>query len=174
MEEFVFITQSQKDPIVLIVLGVLIVWKILETLIKYIPFFFKKKKKSVEEMFEEDAQERKIRQAEVDKRFDSIETELEKLVSIVADHEETFNTLSQGTLENMVFNEELSPFRRLKAFRRLIAIKGNGRAKKKGMEIIVNNKEMWLDVLDIKMPLKIIDQYYYDSVLAEIDRRILN
>ena len=103
----------------------------------------------------------------------NIEARIEKLFSIVADYELFTNAISQCTLENMVFNDTLPTFRRLKAFRRLIAMRGNGRAKKKGIEIILSNKETWHDVLDVNMNLKIVDQKYYEDVLAEIDKKIL-
>ena len=128
----------------------------------------------IEEVLTIGNQERVTRQNEVNKRFDSIDSRIEDLYSITADQEELINTVSQGTLENMLFNDKISMFRRLKSFRRLIAIKANGRVKKKGLELILQNKETWLDVMDLKMDLEIIDQVYYDSVLAEINRRIFD
>ena len=169
------LTHIKDEPLALIVAIIIILYKPGEALIRLaVQWITKKKKKSVEEILQEDAQNRKTRQEEYDKRFEKIEAKLESLVVIVADYEEFANSISQGTLENMVFNEGLAPFRRLKAFKRLIAARGNGRAKKKGMDIILHNKETWLDVLDVKMPLKIVDQKYYDDVLNEIERRIMS
>ena len=179
MPELAFITQVKDEPMALIVFVIIAGYKFIEILAKHIiPFLVSlithTKKRSVEEILAEDAQKRIERQSELDRSLDEIKSNIDKLFTIVADHEEFTSSISQGTLENMVFNEALPPFRRLKAFRRLIAMKGNGRAKKKGMEIVLNHKETWLDVLDINMPLKIVDQNYYDNVLAEIDRRILS
>jgi len=130
------------------------------------------KLKKIDDMLRDDAHEGFARQSEMDKRFDAIETEIGKLFSIVTDHEEFANTLSRGTLENMLFNDALPVFRRLKAFRKLTAMRANGRVKRKGLILILNNQETWLDVLDVKMDMKIADQKYYDDVLDEINRRV--
>jgi hypothetical protein len=107
-------------------------------------------------------------------RLSCIENKIESLFSIVADHEELFGPVSQGTLENMLFNEGTPTFRRLKSFLRLLALDVNGRVKKKGMTLILANKETWLDALETmpKLKLKIINKEHFEAVLDEINHKI--
>jgi len=172
--EFEFITQLKGEPVALAVLAGLIFLKIIETLAKYIPFLFKKKKKPVEELLAEEAGERKEWQALVCEKFSAIESKIESLFAIIADHEELFGPLSQGTLENMLFNDNTPIFRRLKAFLRLLALNVNGRIKQKGFALILANKEIWLDVLETmpKLKLKIINKEHFEAVLNEINTNL--
>jgi hypothetical protein len=157
MPELAFITQIKDEPLALTIFGFLTLYKIIDILVKNIfPLIRKNKKKTVEEILAE------------------IESRINSLVSAISDVEVFAYNISQGTLENMVFNEELPIFRRLKAFRRVIALKGNGRTKAKGIKLILENQEAWKDVLDIKMDLKIIDQKYYNETLDEIDKKIFD
>ena len=111
-----------------------------------------------ENEFNSDRTERETRQKQIDKRF----TEIEQLLGKV----------SQGALENMLHDETQSKFKRLKAFRRLMAMRVNGRIKQYGILLIINNKETWHDVMDTKLDINIIDNAYYSNVLTEINRRI--
>jgi hypothetical protein len=81
---------------------------------------------------------------------------------------------SEGTLENMLFTDspKLSMYKRLKAYRRLIAMGKNGRIRNKGLNLILENKETWLDVLDSELDIEIINQKYFDSVMEDIENRI--
>jgi len=173
MPELAFITQLKDEPMALLVLGAMVFYKIIGELVKHImPLITHTKKKSVEEILSEDAQERKARQEALDAKLTEIETSIQELVQTVADNEELLDSVSQGTLENMLFNDKQSPFRRLKAFLRLLAMGKNGRVWQKGFEVVLNNKETWLDVLDTKPKLRIADQKYLEARLEEIDRRI--
>ena len=133
--------------------------------------------KILEEMYQKDSREREERQKKYDERFDTIEAKLESLFSIIADHEEFFGSLSQGTLENMLFNPKTPVFRALKAFLRLLAMDINGRVKKTGFKLILaseTNKETWLDVLETmpKLKLKIVNKEHFDAVLEELNHKI--
>ena len=187
MHDFAFITQMKDEPVALAVLGGLVLLKVIEALAKNVPFLFKKRKKSVEETLEDEAADRKTWQEFVGKRIDCIESKIESLVSIIADHEEFLGPLSQGTLENMLFNDNTPIFRRLKSYLRLIAMGRNGRVKQKGFDLILQNKKTvkdsngteikidpWLDVLETmpKMNLKIVNQQHFDTVLEEINHKI--
>jgi hypothetical protein len=147
--------------------------KILEAAAKYAPCLFKKKKKSVEETLVEEAADRKTWQEFVGKRIDCIESKIESLFAIIADHEELFGPLSQGTLENMLFNDSTPIFRRLKAFLRLLAMDVNGRIKQKGFALILAHKETWLDVLETmpKLKLKYVNKEHFDTILEEINHK---
>jgi len=107
-------------------------------------------------------------------KFSKVETYIKELTGIVTDHEELFGPVSQGTLENMLFNNATPIFRRLKAFLRLLAMGVNGRVKQKGMTLILQNQETWLDVLETmpKLKLKIIDEEHLNAVLEEINHKI--
>jgi len=126
------------------------------------------------------------------KKFSDIESRLASVFSIIADHEELFWPLSQGTLENMLFNDTTPIFRRLKSYLRLMAMGRNGRVKEKGFEVILQNRKKitvvengkekeiivdpWLDVLETmpKLNLKIVNQQHFDAVLDEINHKIYN
>jgi hypothetical protein len=190
MQEFAFLGLFKDDPmsavwILIIILG----YRGLEALFKFL--FMKKKKaeanscggiqaiheeklKNIEDLLYEDASKREERIVEVDKRFDLLEGTVNKVLSIIADLEIASSKTSQGTLENMLFNNNTPIFRQLKAFRRLIAMGKNGRIRERGYDLIKNNKERWRDVVDLEMDLKIVNQKYYDDVMADIERRILN
>ena len=173
MPEIAFITQLKDEPIALVVLGGMVFYKIMAELIKHIlPLLTKKK--PVEKLLAEDAQDRKIWRADVETKLGEIEASVDKIFSALADHEEFANKISQGTLENQLFNESLSAFKRLKAFLRLIAMRVNGRIREKGFALVLQNKEVWRDVLEAHIELKIVDQKYFDEVLADIDRKIFD
>jgi len=126
----------------------------------------------VQNQFAEDAEERKERQAQMDSKFESIDSEIKNIFAIFADHEEFAKDTSRGTLENMVCNDTVSPLRRLKAFRRLLAMGVNGIIKQRGMKIVLDHKDLWLEVLAMDMGLKVINQDYYDRVMDEIRKSI--
>ena len=121
----------------------------------------------LEESYIREHEERIIRHKYEDKKLDEI-------LSIIDNHEALLNSVSQGTLENNVFNEEMAIFRRLKSFRRLLAMGKNGRIKDKGLQLILQNKETWKDVLDTNLDIEISNQAYWDKTMAEIDRRIFD
>jgi hypothetical protein len=103
-----------------------------------------------------------------------IKTEVQNVYRILADHEEFQEKLSEGTLENMLFNDNVSAFKRLKAYIRLIAMEKNGKIKAKGIDLILNNKEVWEAVLETKKELKlnIVNPEYFREVMKEIDDRV--
>lgn len=146
--------------------------------IKKMQLEYEKKLENIETLLKEDVLDRKKRQEEYDKRFSAIETGIEKLFSIVASHEEFQMKISQGTLTNMVLNDNApdSIFLRLKSYLRLIAMAVNGRVKKKGFELILNHKECWLDVLETMphMNLVIVNQKFFDATLEDINRKIFD
>ena len=171
MHEFAFITQLKDEPVALIVIGAMAMYKIIAELAKHvIPLITKKK--TLEETLAEDAQDRKIWRADVETRLGGIETSVDKIFSVLADHEEFANKTSQGTLENMLFNDALPAFKRLKAFLRLIAMGVNGRVRERGFKLVLENKETWRDALDVCADLKITNKKYFDEVLEDIDKRI--
>jgi len=120
-------------------------------------------------------------------KVDLIETKLESLFAIIAEHEELFGPLSQETLEDRLFNESLPIFRRLKAFYELLAKGVNGRVKQKGFQLILQNKKTivnddgtkikidpWLDVLETiqKAKVKIVNEKHFEAVLDEINANL--
>jgi len=173
MPELELFKQLKNEPMALVVLGALFFYKIFDLFIKHVlPRITHTKKKTVVEILADDALERKERQAELDGKLDKMETSIDKLFSIVTDLETVLNKASQGTLENMLFNEDQSMFKRLKAFQRLMAMHVNGRIREYGLNLVLQNKEAWRDVLEAHVDLKIVDQKYFDDVMEDIDKRI--
>jgi hypothetical protein len=113
-----------------------------------------------------------------------IQAKIESIFTTLVTHEFLLDKTSEGTLENMLFDETRSPFIRLKAFRRLIAMKKNGRIWEKGFNLVLENKktvtangkviniDVWADVLDTELDIKIVDEKFYKAKLKEIRRRI--
>jgi len=95
------------------------------------------------------------------KRFHSIEYLLGKV--------------SQGTLVNSMRDDTQPIMRRLKNFRRLLATKKNGRDKMFGINLILQNKERWQDLLEQEpeVDITIINNEYYNEVMSEINKKIL-
>jgi len=142
--------------------------KIIEYLIKYAPNLFVR-------LF---TREKKLPfwkwQNFVSEKINEIESKIEKLFSVMTTHEHLLDKTSEGTLENQLFNKDLWPFLRLKAFRRLLAMKKNGRVWEKGFNLVLQNKEIWLDVLDTDLGIEIADVNYYNARLEEIRMRIFD
>ena len=171
-ELIAFFKHMKDEPLALVVLGGVVIIKIIEYAIKYAPvffarFFLKEKRMSAYEW-----------QNFVSEKLGTIE-------STLATHEYLLDKTSEGTLENMLFNDNLSPFMRLKAFRRLLAKKKNGRIWDKGYLLILDNKrtittedgreidiDVWMDVLDTELGIPIVDVEYYEARMKEIRRRI--
>ena len=107
-------------------------------------------------------------------RLNDLTSRLDDLTEIVADHEEQSNNITADILENKLFSEAFSPFRRLKAYRMLLAMGINGRVKTKGYELVQAHKETWLDVLDTTMDVEIVNEDYYNKVLKEINEKLFN
>ena len=166
----------EHDPLAQIVLGVIVLLKVIDLLIKYVPQIFGKKKTTVEQLLEIEAEAQKAWRASVDSKVSEIEKEIKSLVLIITDHKELLGPVSQGTLENMLFNEDTPIFRRLKAYLRLLAMDVNGRIKIKGWALVLENKETWLDVLETmpKLKLKIVNKAHFDAVMKEINDNIFS
>ena len=136
---------------------------------------------SIKNLLHTDTQERVKRQVEVDGRFGKIESHIEKtgkhvehLNHAVTDLEDTVLEISQNTLENRLFEESLPVFRRLKAFRRLMALNVNGAVRIEGIELACANPAVWFHVLSVPLGIKITDQRYFDGVIEEISKRMHN
>jgi hypothetical protein len=167
MNELAFIKDIQHEPLALLVVAVVIILRIIDLLVKHVPLWFSKEKVLPFWKW----------QSFVAEKLSAIE-------STLATHEFLLDKTSESTLENMLFNDSLSPFIRLKAFRRLLAKKKNGRIWDKGFLLILENKktvitdgkkiniDVWLDVLDTELGIPIVDNEYYEARLKEIRRRI--
>jgi len=125
---------------------------------------------NVQVILKENENALKQRQNETDERFIKIETSINRI-------SKKLFKVSQGTLENMLFDESQSLFKRLKAYRRLTAMGVNGKIQKAGINLILakmENKDIWDIVKGTKLGVKIVDKKYYDEVMAYIDRVILD
>jgi hypothetical protein len=101
-----------------------------------------------------------------------IEHKIVDIINTIALHDNLINKTSEGTLENKLFIKIFDPFLRLKSFRRLLAMGKNGRVWKEGFNLILQNKEVWLNVLDTELGIEITHPDYYNAKLDEINRRI--
>jgi hypothetical protein len=129
----------------------------------------------IEKLLEEDSQDRKTRQIEVDKKFDELDTGLNELKTAIETNDYLTGKTSEGTLVGLLFNDAIWPFLRMKSFRRLLAMKRNGRIWEKGFALISGSKEYqmaWLDVQETKLDVEIEDEKFYHERLIEIENRI--
>lgn len=111
----------------------------------------------------------------INRRIDGLDSGIQSLSSIVLANEELLQKTSEGTLENILFDEKRSTFLRLKSFRRLLAMKRNGRVWSTGFNLIRNNKDTWLDLTDnTELGIEIKDKEYYEARLDEIRIRIFD
>ena len=178
-QEFELIKHLKDEPMALVILGGVVLIKIIEYAIKYAPRFFawifpKKRRLPLD-----------VGLNFISNQIAEIEGKIETIHTTLAAHEFLLDKTSEGTLENQLFNDNLSSFLRLKAFRRLLAMGKNGRIWEKGYLLILDNKrtiktddkreieiDVWLDVLDTELGIPIVDKDYYEARLKEIRRRI--
>jgi hypothetical protein len=123
---------------------------------------------TIKELLIMDAEKRETRQAEVDKKLNELKNAIET-------NDYLTGKTSEGTLVGLLFNDSIWPFLRMKSFRRLLAMKKNGRVWEKGFALISGSKEYqiaWLDVQEIKLDIEIEDKEFYDGRLKEIENRI--
>ncbi|MDR0456872.1 MAG: hypothetical protein LBH20_09360 [Treponema sp.] len=123
----------------------------------------------IEKILEDDIQERKKRQAYVDKEFTDLKANDEKTWEVLL-------KVSEDNQYNLFINKEADIVERLKAFRILIAFERNGDVKKQGFELILQNKngniDPWRQAQKYKLPVPIKNQKYWDETMEEIERRI--
>jgi len=169
MYDLSIINDIKHEPLALLVVAAVVILRIIDHLVKNIPQWFSGGKILPYWKW----------QNFVSERLNTIEATL-------STHEFLLDKTSEGTLENQLFNDNLAPFIRLKAFRRLLAMKRNGRIWDKGTELILQNKktikdsdgnilakiDVWRDVLDTELGINIVDVEYYDARLKEIRRSI--
>ena len=174
-ELLVLLHKVGNEALVLIVLMSIILSYFIKFFIQIVwPFITKHEKyKSVRQLIKDDMALREARQAEVDGKFELIEAQLDALSESVIRHDKLSLAQSQGIFENMVFNNGLDPYRRLKALRRLIALRGNGDAKQEGASVALHNLGDWKKVLSLRMRFKCVDYKYYRSSIEEINKKIL-
>ena len=128
---------------------------------------------------DKDVEERAKRRAEVDNRFDRIEAHIEqtsknieRLNVAVSGIVNTVDELSCSALENRLFTKAAPAIRRLRAFKKLIALKNNGPVKVVGVELAADNPDTWLYVLSEPLNMNIVDQEFFDGVVEEINIEI--
>jgi hypothetical protein len=134
-----------------------------------------KELKKITELLIDDAEKREARQAEIDKKFNDLDTGLNELKTAIETNDYLTGKTSEGTLVGLLFNDAIWPFLRMKSFRRLLAMKKNGRIWEKGFALISGSKEFqtaWLDVQETKLDIEIEDEAYYNNRLIEIENRI--
>jgi hypothetical protein len=107
-------------------------------------------------------------------RLTKIESGIGLLSKTIANIRKFQRKISQGTLENMLFNERQSIFKRLKAFRRLLAMGINGEIKQEGIKLVLEYKDMWKIVLQTKLSVKIKDIKYYEDSLSYINKFVFD
>jgi len=128
--------------------------------------------KSIETLLIKDTEKWDTWHDAVTNTINEIKTQVGNLFNIVSLQERLSSKLSEGTLTNQLFSDELWPFLRLKAFRRLLAMKKNGRIWEKGKNLAKTHKEDWLNVQDTELGIEIVDQKYYEERLDEIEKEL--
>jgi hypothetical protein len=139
----------------------------------------KSKPDALKDFLDKDGVERQKRQAEVDNRFNRIEAHIEQtskniehLDVVISGVVNTVDELSYGALENRLFTKAAPAVRRLRAFKRLIALKNNGPVKVVGVDLAADNPDTWFYVLSEPLNMNIVDQGFFDGVVEEINTEI--
>lgn len=129
---------------------------------KTFPRFIEKRVANVANVFEN-----KI--TETNTLLKNIENTLGKVVSEIDAQTLAVKETTKQTWENMVYNDNIQPAKRLRAFRKYLGIGGNGNCKDYAMrKIILQNKKEWNDVFQEPEDFTIINRYDYDKVMDEI------
>jgi uncharacterized protein Smg (DUF494 family) len=170
LSELSLIKDIQHEPLAILVVISVVVLKIIEITAKYI---LRGKVMPLRDW-----------QKLINDSLTTIGAKIETIFTTLSAHEYLLDKTSEGTLENQLFTESFSPFMRLKAFRRLLAMGKNGRIWEKGLLLILENKkiiivegkrieiDVWMDVLDTELGIPIVNKEYYEARLKEIRRRI--
>jgi hypothetical protein len=130
--------------------------------------------KKIEDLLLQDVQDRKIRQAETDKKFNEIDSGLYELRSNLNETNGILLKVSEDTQYSIFIEEKASIDERLKAFRILIAFERNGDIKKDGYRMVLRHKDIWKIVNKLPLPVKIKNQKYYDDIMAELNRYVFD
>jgi len=162
MDLMAFITHMKDEPLALMVGALFVGYKIIENAVKFAPQLFSKNKKMPTNKW----------QSFVSDETAEIKEGLKELSKKVEEQGYLLDKTSEGTLENILFDDKRTPFLRLKSFRRLLAMGKNGRVFKRGFDLILQNKETWLDVLDVELGINITDEKYYEEKLNYINTQI--
>jgi ABC-type transporter Mla subunit MlaD len=117
---------------------------------------------------------------DLEKKMDAFNNTVIERFNTMSDTMQAINNklmkTSKGTLENMLLtnNPKQSIIDKLNAFRRLIAMApySNIRAEKEGIDLILENKQIWIDVYESPLDVQIVNPEYYNNVMEEIKRRI--
>jgi len=175
-ELLVLLEKINNEFLMVAILTLIVSTYLIKSFIQVVwPFITKREKyKSARQLIKDDMALRETRQAEVDKRFEIIEAQLDILSESITQYDRLSLEQSRGIFENMVFNNGLDPYRRLKALRRLIALKGNGDAKREGVALALHNPNDWTNVLSLRMCFKCVDYKYYRNSIEEINRKIFD
>jgi hypothetical protein len=128
----------------------------------------------IKEILLEESEKRRKRHLELDKAVKGLEENIVALFSAVEGHSASITKISAETLENQLYSDFLRPFLRLKAFRRLLAMRKNGRVWEKGLALVLENKNSWRDVMDTELNIEIVDVDYYGQKINEINQRIFD
>jgi hypothetical protein len=126
---------------------------------------------NMEKMMHDAVLDRKKRHTSLEKEMKTVKTNVKDIFSVLTDH-------SKEMLINTLFseNKRVKTKEKLKAYLRLIGLKENGDIKKQGFDIIVHNKEPWLEVIkDMKeLRITVLDEKYFHNTLEEINRHIFD
>jgi len=178
MDELALINDIKHEPFALLAVAVVLILRGIDLLVKYAPQWITKEK----------IMPLKEWQNTIITKISDLQGELKKVAETLMTHDFLLNKTSEGTLVNQLFSENITPFIRLKAFRRLLAMGKNGRVWEKGLALVIKNREyvknkngenvcvkdVWLDVLDTELGIEIIDVTYYEARLKEIRRSVYN
>ena len=149
-------------------------------------------RRTLEQMYQLDQQERILRQTELNQRFEFFDQEhremmeqIQALIHQLSEMDDRLNdyeALSEmahvQSLENQFFNERLSAFKRCRALMKLFAMGRNGKLKELGMQFILNNKEAFNNLVEVlqdypqQLPMIVKDRKQFTTVLDDINVHI--
>lgn len=173
MEILTWIEQAHPPVIVIVIVGLCIIVADIVVLLKIFLPVWSANKDCTKQANGKQPKIKNDHLIKISKRLDLIEAGIERLAKGQEKLSSIVINTRRKTLEYQVYNEKLTPYKRLKALKHFVALGGNSSTKEEGVKIISENLSLWQDVLnDEHDDFEIIDKQHYKDVMAEIRRKL--
>jgi hypothetical protein len=173
LEILTWLENKNPSDIVTVIVGLCVIVAETTVLLKIFLPIWSGKKDSAKQANGKQPKIKNDHLVKIGKRLELIEASINRLVTGQEKLSSILISTRRKTLEYQVYNEKLTPYKRLRAFKHFIALGGNSNTKEDGVKIILQNRKLWQDVLnDENDNFEIIEKQYFKGVIEEIRRRI--
>jgi septal ring factor EnvC (AmiA/AmiB activator) len=126
---------------------------------------------NMEKMLHDAVLDRKKRHTALEKEMKTVKTNVKDIFPVLTDHtkEMLIHTLYSE-------NKRVKIKDKLKSYLRLVGLRVNGEIKEYGHNIILHNKESWIDILrDMgELRITVLDEKHFHDTLEEINHKIFD